>query len=68
MPGPRPQSLKLKRQHRVILQQLTRRRKTPRGLSQRAQIILLADLACFIHEPKNKAQKSRNMYPDFSFV
>jgi transposase len=27
----------------VILQQLTRRRKTPRGLSQRAHIILLAD-------------------------
>ena len=25
-------------------------------------------LACFIHEPKNKAQKSRNMHPDFSFV
>ena len=43
MPGPRPQSLKLKRQHRVILRQLIRRRKTPRGLSQRAQIILLAD-------------------------
>jgi transposase len=43
MSGPRPQPLRLKRQHRVILKQLTRRRKTPRGLSQRAQIILLAD-------------------------
>jgi transposase len=43
MSGPRPQSLKLKRQHRVILKQLIRRRKTPRGLAQRAQIILLAD-------------------------
>ncbi len=43
MPGPRPTPLTLKRQHRVILKQLTRRRKTPQGLAQRAQIILLAD-------------------------
>ena len=43
MPGPRPTPLTLKRQHRVILKQLTRRRKTSQGLAQRAQIILLAD-------------------------
>ncbi len=43
MPGPRPQPLTLKHQHRVILKQLSRRRKTPKGLAQRAQIILLAD-------------------------
>ena len=42
MSGPRPQPLKLKHQHRVILKQFTRRRQTPRGLAQRAQIILLA--------------------------
>lgn len=43
MPGPRARPLQLKRQHRVILKQLTRVRKTPRGQAQRAQIILLSD-------------------------
>ena len=43
MPGPRARPLQLKRQHRVILKQLTRVRKTPRAQAQRAQIILLSD-------------------------
>jgi putative transposase len=42
MSGPRPQPLKLKRQVRVILEKLCRRRQTAHTTVERSQIILLA--------------------------
>ena len=43
MSGPRAEPINLKRNQRVILEKLSRRRQTPHALVERSQIILLAE-------------------------